>query len=585
MIDKEAAEERFATLKQEFRHKCLESLCTEMQYSILKGHSDEDFKSVVKAINSVLDSHYEKAKSLCGKEKNIYEILLYRIDRRKHLPKISQISENQLMIELNPQLPEELRQYSEDSIQSINDYMKYSGLITWCRMKFEGKSDTGVYKRYEDNPLNAIFDSKEILKEISSGRQLMPMDSFAPTNAAGILITFYNDILTKEDALFCKGIIDNIINVAISGNYNAQISDGLEVCIHAVPTLMKMYPDEKLEYVERLSKVLCVQQDLGAYKRVCDYVIETIAQKENNDLLNLVIGYYFRASTKQGYLIDTASPLPESILPELDKLDIESAEVMLELIQNEPGNGLYQKIVLRLMPSFAETIVTKDYHAAYHHRFDRAWNLYMAIAHFVLGQKKQEVGQFILPCLKYLDGGNNAENFIKAFVLEENSMHRPDIFWEIWKLLFDNVIKNDIYQDKMTITYLLADQLSFLEEREWHSFNNSNFWFYDKAVTQYGNNPAVLFSISKNLNYIATRYPDKGIDWLFEITSQYPDIDLERHEMDTVFYLERFMNSYVRVKKQMIRQNKELRKKVICILTFMIERSSVQAYTLRDLIA
>ena len=43
----------------------------------------------------------------------------------------------------------------------------------------------------------------------------------------------------------------------------------------------------------------------------------------------------------------------------------------------------------------------------------------------------------------------------------------------------------------------MADQLSFLEAREWHSFNNSNFWFYDKAVTQYGNNPAVLFLISK----------------------------------------------------------------------------------------
>ena len=45
------------------------------------------------------------------------------------------------------------------------------------------------------------------------------------------------------------------------------------------------------------------------------------------------------------------------------------------------------------------------------------------------------------------------------------------------------------------------------------------------------------------------------------------------------------MNSYVRSKRQVIRQNRELRKKIVCILTFMVERSSVQAYMLRDMIA
>ncbi|WP_182021347.1 ATP-binding protein [Bacteroides intestinalis] len=585
MLSKEAAKERFATLKQKFRHKCLESLCTEMQYSLLKGHSDEDFKLVVKTISSVLDNHYEKAKLLYGEDKKIVEILLHRIDRRKHSPKVTQIGGNQLMIELNPQLPEELKQYSEDSIQTINNSMKYSYLITWCQMKLEGKSESSVYKRYEDNPLNAITDSKEILKEIASGRQLMPMDLYAPNNAAGVLISFYDDMLNQEDALFCKEIIDNIISVAISGNYYAQMSDGLEASIHAVPNLIRMYPDEKVEYIERLSKVLCVQQDLGAYKRVCDYVIEAITQKGDNDLLNLVIGYYLRTAIKQDYLIDKASPLSESMLTELEKLDIESAEVMLELIQNKPEDKLFQKIVLRLMPYFAQTTMQEDYHNAYHPRYDRHWNLYKAIAHYVLCQEIHHVEQFISPCFKYLDGGSNAVYFVRAFVHEENIMNRPNIFWKVWELLFDNVMSNDKYCDEMTITYLLADQLSMPETKEWHSFNDSNFWLYDKAVVNYGNNPSVVFSISKSLNYIAAKYPEKGIDWLFEIMSTHSDIDLGRHANNIVFYLERFMNSYVRSKRQVIRQNRELRKKIVCILTFMVERSSVQAYMLRDMIA
>lgn len=136
----------------------------------------------------------------------------------------------------------------------------------------------------------------------------------------------------------------------------------------------------------------------------------------------------------------------------------------------------------------------------------------------------------------------------------------------------------------MLQAYLLADYLSIPEVTEWHSFSSENFWLYDNVVRDCGDSPATIFAIAKSMNYIASRYVDKGVEWLYEITSKHPAINLHGRERNTIFYMERFIGGFVRKNRSKIRKNKQKKEMLVTILTFMVERNSVQAFMLRDFI-
>ena len=87
------------------------------------------------------------------------------------------------------------------------------------------------------------------------------------------------------------------------------------------------------------------------------------------------------------------------------------------------------------------------------------------------------------------------------------------------------------------------------------------------------------------MNYIASKYIDKGIEWLYVITSNHPTINLCDRETNTIFYMERFIGKVVRKNRNEIRKNKRTKNMLVTILTFLIERNSVQAFMLRDMIA
>lgn len=83
---------------------------------------------------------------------------------------------------------------------------------------------------------------------------------------------------------------------------------------------------------------------------------------------------------------------------------------------------------------------------------------------------------------------------------------------------------------------------------------------------------------------IASYYMVNGLDWLCDIISVHSDIELGDKEVNTVVYMEMAMNKFVRQNRMAIKQDNLLRRKVVDILSFMVERNSVQGYMLRELI-
>ena len=571
------AKERFDTLQQSFRKRNLESLCVEYQYTCCADMDAEKHESLVKDIYVVLDNHYKVAKAINNETRLI---LLYRMDRRTHDIKVSEATEGQIKIEMNPQLPANLKELSENSQATFIEQMRFTNLLIWCEKKFKGEN-TSIYNQYEENPIDAIVKAKEVLGLRASGKYLMPMDEFIPANVAGVMLLFYEALLDESNLQFCKDIIDDCTT---SSAHGIRILDGLEICVHAIPVLIRLFPSERLKYVNSLAKILCNHYSVGN-SRVCDYAIKCMATCNDDILRNQVIAHYIITTTKPGQSITHLISLTEEFEHKISSLELENAEVLFELIPKGLDDKLYHQLAHKLLPLFAETLKRDECHS-YSRTYNRQIFLYKTIADYVLHLRTEDIEAFLSPFIEYLDCDRNSEDFICQFVYAENELLKTQAFWEVWQILYKPIVENCTGYNNMVLqSFLLADNIFAPQTQEWHSFHDDNIWLYDNIVRDCGDCPATIYSIARNMNYIASKYIDKGIEWLYVITSNHPTINLCDRETNTIFYMERFIGKVVRKNRNEIRKNKRTKNMLVTILTFLIERNSVQAFMLRDMIA
>ena len=584
--NKFAVKERLSTLQQSFRKRNLESLCIEYQYMRNSNMKIEEHNKLVSDIQSVLDVHYEDAKLLDGDKKNIINILLHRIDKRKHDAKFTKTDDNHIQIEMNPQMPSDLKQYSDETCNRLTEQMRYSNLWTWCIEKFRGEDNYHLFKEYEDNPKYAIMEVKNLINDIEDNKVLMPTDYYVPANVAGIMLLFYQDVLEKTDLQFCKGIVEESIQAALTPNYCLQISNGLELCVHALPNLIRLYPENKLNYVNLFAAILCNYHMVGRM-RICDYAIESLKKVNDKQLLETVIAHYIVTMSDKQKNILSYVELNEKLISKLNKIDIESAEILFKLFPYGTDDELYKSFINKILPIFAQTLQREDYktHQSFYRNYRRN-DIYNALAYHTLNLKKENIKSFLAPFMEYLNCDDNSLDYIRQFILVENEVQQKDVFWEVWNTLYKTIIEKGIgWNDGVLQGFLLADYQCALETREWHSFNHDNLWLYDNAVRDRGNSPATIYAIAKNLNYFASRYVDKGIEWLYAIVSKHPDIRLRDREKNTIFYMEKFIGNIIRRNRTEIRKDKNTKTQLVVILTFMVERNSVEGFMLRDMIA
>ena len=97
-----------------------------------------------------------------------------------------------------------------------------------------------------------------------------------------------------------------------------------------------------------------------------------------------------------------------------------------------------------------------------------------------------------------------------------------------------------------------------------------------------GGNSAVLYAIAKLLNDIGSIFASDGISWVSGLLQRNPDISRKELEVNTVYYLENLVRSYILKNRQKIKADPVLKKQILVILDFLLEKASVVAYLLRE---
>ena len=611
------SKERLQTKNDKHRKLNLESLLMNYQLIGTKGLSEEENATLIKSIYSIIDVHKVAIQSKPKDEQLTYGILLARMDRRTMHPKVTKQDDLNYIIDLNPDLAPELKEHSEQAMKQFEDFMKYSSVKMWSIFKNEGNAKAIEYPQYETNPQSALNEARAILTEMrAETNHLFPTDDYIPSFVCSALIRFYHKELSPDELIFCKEVVLGRICDIFNDSYNYQVSDGVEVAIHSIPQLMQLFPDEVHLYKRLLLFGLFDVSKVGN-KRICDYVIESIHQRDLwslafEDAKSLLYAYihikplfdkYFkeelprsdyqfgqRRTSKENVLEKVEAEIKNiefnniSIqLSDLNSFSINDIGIIFQLIPDATHSIELTSIVKRLLPSISSLLIINDRHGESHLYLLRIY-MFKKFAQFVLNRQVDELGEYMNPFLEKLSANDETLKFVGAFVAAEWDFVKYEQFWAIWKILYNPILKRCTYgyhSNEVIIEYMLAWPW-WGNETEWHTLKEQNLSFYRGLAKDLGNNPAVLYSITKVLNSIGSHFVDDGINWIYIVVSENKDLILKDLESNTIIYLERLMRKFIFKNKDRIKHEIKLKKQIVQILEFIIERGSVHGYLLRE---
>ncbi|XMO87170.1 AVAST type 4 anti-phage nuclease Avs4 [Algibacter sp. AS12] len=614
-------DERIKSSEYEHRKTSLESLCLMYQFNGVRGFTPEENTNFINKIYNIIDTH-----KILYSESSISDdyliLVLSRMDRRNLKSKVTEQENNNLLVEFSPkELPEKIRKNSEDTVSKINEEIKYTPLKLWAN--FIHSSGENKYEKYETDPQQALVETKQLIKELKLGKRIFRLDSDIPSFVCSKLIIEHSKILSKEDKHFCENIILSSISRLFSDEYNYQISDGVEASLHAITKLIQELPNKKEDYLSLMLMALFDKSPIGNYKRICDYVIESIhvskLWEENPKVAQAIfLGYiklipiYKSIESKKrkersfGRGISKSSILEEFDkkttdfsfskllfdIADIDLLDIHDLEIVYQLIPSNTKDSIHLEIITKTLPLLASRLLMdrRDYDREYGDNtkiYSLRNQIFKKLATFILLRKTEEIDLYLNPIINSFEATEEVASLIGEFVSAENKLNRYEQFWYVWNCLYPKIISictysRNYYLKQVIINYFLAWRWWNDGIEEWHSLKMDSLSLYANASKDIGNIPSVLYSITRVLDTIGSHFKTEGIDWVYNIASTNSLLKLEDLEAHTLIYLERFMRKFIFINKQKIREEIRLKNKVIPILEFMIERGSIHGYLLRE---
>lgn len=589
--------ERLETCEQEFRKENLEGLFIKYEFVNICGFTEQEERIFLDKIYSIIDYHKSRVSLLRGIDKQKREILLARIDRRNFNPEIEQTPKG-LQIHFHPTLTPELQAVTQQAEKMQEEFGRYSSLFLWATWKAEEDARTNTYPQYDLNPLKALEDAKRIIEDINNGLSIVPNEIWTLNIVCSVLIQFYAKNLNDEDRKYCKQIVESFIVESFEDEYHFQANDGWASCIQAIPTLIQLYPQELDNYIKLLLFALYNQQSYGN-TMLYEYAVAAIDrlwQTYPEDMLRLVCLFiktkdlyykYERENCRKNRsrfeilqriereLSDINADISTLDVNIICSLHVRDLEVLLSLLSGHSSLPAFQIIVEKIMRIASRLLIKKD------DLFDPANpSIYKQCADYILTNKDIPVENLLRPFMENLSDSRDGEMFVSEFVTAAKEMQNRSRFWNIWRMLYTPIlsIKEWSCKEKIIKEYLLAGEYQNI--KQWSDLKD-NLWLYENIAKDLGDNPIILYSISK-VSDTGIIPIDKLLDLMLLIIEYNSMLNLGYREQSTILYMERIFRRYIGDNKMAIKRNVELKKKLIPILTFMLERGSVHGYLLRE---
>jgi len=623
--------ERIATCNDKHRSGSLEHLA--LRYQVFANENEEEkvVKQRQEVLGKIFDNYYKKLpkKSRETESDKIWRLCLARMDRRK-MKITTEKKDNQVFISFNPKIDPELKKYSEDALAKNSESMKHLPLQLWARNRFEKNENYKKYPQYEDNYKLAILETKEIIKGLEFNKDdkknFTLFYSSVPAYVGVVLIRDFVDKIDLKEKKFCKEIILKSASAPIGDDYHYQIGDGAAVAISALSYLLKNFPENHYEIKKVLLFTLFDSHPIGMNQKFSDYpsgaISSNLWKESPADAQSLFLGYLqlkplydklwesFREKSykKRIYNFSKKELLKKfsekykteiekvienknaySDIGSIDKINTDTLITAFELLPVDISEESHKVFVKQIIAVFSKNLFNdfreKDdeyFNYGGKHKFlDK-------LAYIVLSLKIDDIESYLAPLLDEFSDSKNAAELFESFISVENRISQYEKFWTVWRLFYPKIVtlaqnKNSrIYSKEVIRNYLLAWNLWTENATEWHTLKDREKSFFKKVSEDMGENPTALYSLAKLLNDIGSSFRDEGILWISDMLKNNHNLSSQELEVNTVYYLENLVRSYILKNRHKIKTNLNLKNQILVILDFLIPKGSVTAYMLRE---
>ncbi len=614
-------DERIKTCDDPHRRLSLENIAFSYQFFRSAAESAEEAERKQRVLWDIFDTYYQK---LPNNDKETasdktWRLYLARMDGRKMQTEIEE-KDGGILVKFNPEIEPELKKYSEDSLQKSSEPMRHIPLKLWSSYRFKKEEDKyKQYQQYENDPQLALAETKEIIEELKSAAEedFSLFNRHIPAYTCSVLVRDFFDKLSLEDKEFCKEAILEFASIPLRfEQYHYQLSDGTEPSIMSLPELLKDFSQGRDEIKFLLFLLL-----LNPWREIVTFAIRSILHSlweiSFKDAQSIFVGYLLLKQKydnlkaeirEENYKNDVYERSEEQAIERFDEqyekelesivsnktayedvknleqLDLEILNTAFELLPLRTKNVEHKKFLSIIFPVFSKKLFLDidkvDYDLK--HRF------LVKLAYFILASPKEEIK---LHLKSFVDNFNNSENvadFFQEFIIAEDTLNQYEEFWMVWDTFYEKIVEiskksGTYYYSKGIIrNYLLAWPYWREDAKEWHSLKEREKRFFSKVANDMGHCPTVLYSLSKMLNSIGSNFLEEGISWISVILQRNEKLVTEDLETNTVYYVENLVRRYFLRNRQKIKTTLQIKKQVIVILNFLIERGSVTGYLLRE---
>ncbi|MCM3131621.1 ATP-binding protein [Paenibacillus polysaccharolyticus] len=626
-------DERIETCNAKHRSKSLEHIALEYQFFRTEGIGEEEAEQRQNAIWDVLDSHYKELSEVLVEDEctKTWRLYLARMDRRRMSPTLEE-NDGNVIINFNPELEPEVRDYSETSIRQNSEKMKYTSLKLWAHYRIKNEDQYKKYISYEDDPKLALKEVREIIGEFErlsetehyEYEEFFLMNHSIPAEASAVLFRDFRDVLTDEDRNFCKLIILEAATSSFREGYQYQISDGVESAISVLPILMQEFPNEKdvLKFI--LLMILFDQNSIGQYADFSDFSVNAIIKDlwdlSFEDAHSILVGYLFlvpkynsvrekllKESHKQNRyrrlseneIIEilacdfendieriTANKITLNELEAINELDLSYLITAFQLIPLGTDTPEHIQIAQDIISKFA-TEVKSD------RREDRIdysvkHDFLVKFSNLVLGSAETHIPLYLKPFIENFNSSKVFAELLDQFIIAEDTLNTKYNFWKVWDYFFGKVVgiakkgEEYWYAGDIIKSYLFANAPWKETATEWRTFREEDKRFFKEICKELGHCPSTLYALSKLLNSIGINYLLPGVVWISEMLNRNEVLWNSELDKNTIFYLESIMKKYIYKQREDIRRGKKQKQEVLVILNFLVEKGSVVGYMLRE---
>lgn len=606
--------ERIESNNKEFRKSRFENVI--IDYQLFKENlSQEDFRKRREKLYLTIDKTIQDIDNWNPTDKFAY----YRMDLRKYKEQgVVTTQDGSQCIELKTDMPEELVELSNNH-QKASEYLyKHIDLNIWAFGRYTGdKKQYKKYSQFEDSPVVAFDEAVQILN--AEGDELGLTDVSAAIYTCAVLLRDFKEILDEEQVAFCNEVVLEVGYDIIEKNTIRQAGDGTDAII---PELARMAScaNLKAEWNNPLFILLAIVMNYGQERENASKCIAKILWRNDRDAAVKLVYTYIKIIPKyvelaggyngikpveffEKYKAEIGSAFSTEIdsLDSIDTSDLGFNNLLILNTMLDSEEQSIHELVLNTGKDIWGKLFGKNYDEENSQRDYKLEYYYMEwLADYVLNQSKDKQGYLLQQMVPLVRFDREFGHWLHEIISIEDKNPRYDAFWNLWNLLqsyiFAGCDKNMEYYknpnneisigygfNEMLVNYLLACSSWREDVNVWHTLKSCNSIFYKVMANRIGYNAATLYSISRVLNSVGKdTFKNEGIDWLSTIAKN----NLHLHEsslpVNTLYYVEEYIYSYIRREQCNFRINVDKKRKVLSVLDFLVNRGSTVGFLLRE---